>query len=58
MPKPRLQFHALDPSPEQRKSLNKAYRRTLKAAEGGSNDEELAALSNFVDELMNFAGIS
>lgn len=53
-----LHFSGSDPSDEQRASLNEANNATLIAALEDSNDGEIAALNNFISELMSYAGIT
>lgn len=52
-----LHFSGSDPSEKDRRELGEAHQAYWDAREGGSNDAEIVAASNFIEALMNYAGI-
>jgi hypothetical protein len=55
-----LGFHnaMLEPTDKEREDLTAAYTKAYEMAEGESNDAEIDALKELVDELLSFASIS
>lgn len=55
-----LGFHnaMLEPTEAERERLENAYTRAYSLAEGDSNDEEIDALKELVDELLDLASIT
>ena len=53
----RLHFSGNDPSESERRELNEAHQAYWDAREGGSNDAEIVAASDFIEALMNYAMI-
>lgn len=54
----KLHFSGSDPSNRDRIELNEAHQAYWDARRGDSNDDEHVAASEFIEALMNYAGIS
>ena len=54
----KLHFSGSDPRESDRRELNEAHQAYWDAREGGSNDAEIVAASDFIEALMDYAGIS